>query len=267
MATTISRTWYDTLTDDDGSLTVGTAWDKAAVDSLLDAIDALIAGNIVFGGTLSASGFGTITSSGAITATGGFISDPTGGTSIWTYGAASNVQAIRIVQTNAGGAGAGYGNSLFRIDNRGNNDFLSFDNNGTNAFSVGNAGHVEAAGTQTWTAYGAGTATFDASGNITSVSDRRFKNRIRPLPYGLAEVLKLQPIQHGYNKRSGLERKHLYGGFSAQDVKKAMPLAVGRDARGYLTLSDRPILGATVHAIHELHARLARLERKAASTI
>ena len=43
-----------------------------------------------------------------------------------------------------------------------------------------------------------------------------------------------------------------------------MPLAVGKDARGYLTLSDRPILGATVNAIKELHARLARLERKAA---
>ena len=33
MATTISRTWYDTLVDDDGSGTVGTPWDKGEVDA------------------------------------------------------------------------------------------------------------------------------------------------------------------------------------------------------------------------------------------
>jgi len=41
MATSISRTWYDTLIDDDGSGTTGSIWDKADVDALLDAIDAL----------------------------------------------------------------------------------------------------------------------------------------------------------------------------------------------------------------------------------
>lgn len=121
---------------------------------------------------------------------------------------------------------------------------------------------VNANGTQTWAAYGAGTATFDASGNITSVSDRRYKNRITALPYGLKEVLKLRPVTHGYNARSGLDRKHLYAGFIAQDVKRAgVALAVGRNAAGYLTLADRPILGATVHAIQTLHSRLQRLER------
>ncbi|HAM41645.1 MAG TPA: hypothetical protein DCP69_10000 [Candidatus Omnitrophica bacterium] len=57
MATTISRTWYDSLQDDDGTLTTGTAWDKSAVDSLLDAIDGLPAETlgaeaITFDGTL-----------------------------------------------------------------------------------------------------------------------------------------------------------------------------------------------------------------------
>lgn len=112
-------------------------------------------------------------------------------------------------------------------------------------------------GTQTWAPYGAGAATFDASGNITSVSDLRYKNRISPLLYGLKEVLKLNPIQHGYNKRSGLERKHLYGGFIAQEVKKAgIHLAVGKNPQGYLTLSDRVILGAVVNAIKELNERI-----------
>jgi len=56
MATTISRTWYDTLVDDDGSGTVGTPWDKGEVDALLDAIDTLLAGNLVFGGLVSSDG-------------------------------------------------------------------------------------------------------------------------------------------------------------------------------------------------------------------
>src|SRR4026209_2096244 len=36
----LDRTWYNSLTDDDGSTRVGTLWNKAAVDSLMDAVDA-----------------------------------------------------------------------------------------------------------------------------------------------------------------------------------------------------------------------------------
>uniref|UniRef100_A0A6M3J892 Putative structural protein n=1 Tax=viral metagenome TaxID=1070528 RepID=A0A6M3J892_9ZZZZ len=56
MATVISRTWYNSLTDDDGTLTTGTPIDKADFGAILDAIDALIAGNIAFGGTLTTVG-------------------------------------------------------------------------------------------------------------------------------------------------------------------------------------------------------------------
>ena len=38
----LDRTWYNTLVDDDGSNTVGTLWNKAAVDSLMDAVDAAL---------------------------------------------------------------------------------------------------------------------------------------------------------------------------------------------------------------------------------
>src|SRR4026208_48484 len=36
----LDRTWYNSLTDDDGSNLVGTLWNKAAVHSLMDAVDA-----------------------------------------------------------------------------------------------------------------------------------------------------------------------------------------------------------------------------------
>ena len=37
----LDRTWFNSLVDDDGSGSVGTIWNKAAVDSLMDAVDVL----------------------------------------------------------------------------------------------------------------------------------------------------------------------------------------------------------------------------------
>ena len=113
-----------------------------------------------------------------------------------------------------------------------------------------------AAGAVRFVGYGAGAATFDASGNITSVSDARYKDRVEPLPYGLAEILRLRPVQHGYTTASGYDTSRLYGGFLAQDVDAVLPLAVGVNGGGYLTLADRPIIGALVHAVQALHRRL-----------
>lgn len=81
MATTISRTWYDTLQDDSGSGTDGTIIDKADFDAILDAIDALLAaGSLSLGGALAISGAltGATTGafSGAISANGGQVAFP-----------------------------------------------------------------------------------------------------------------------------------------------------------------------------------------------
>jgi hypothetical protein len=123
---------------------------------------------------------------------------------------------------------------------------------------------LNGSGAWRWAAYGAGTLTTDASGNITAVSDERLKDRIEPLGYGLAEVLALRPVRHGYNAVSGLERDHLYGGFLAQDVQRVMPLAVNTDSRGYLTLSDRPITAALVTAVQEHDATIQQLAARIA---
>jgi len=42
MANPLDRTWYNGLVDDDGSGSVGTIWNKAAVDALMDAVDAAL---------------------------------------------------------------------------------------------------------------------------------------------------------------------------------------------------------------------------------
>jgi hypothetical protein len=59
MPTTISRTAYNLLINDDGSNTVGSVWDKQDVDDLLDAIDALLAGALSIVGPLTVTAFGT----------------------------------------------------------------------------------------------------------------------------------------------------------------------------------------------------------------
>ena len=118
---------------------------------------------------------------------------------------------------------------------------------GANLLLVWGDGHLTASN------YGAGTATFDASGNITSVSDEHQKCNIRPFARGLAEILALKPILHGYTIESGLDQtRDDYAGFSAQNVQRVIPEAVGRNRDGMLSLSDRGILAALVNAVKEL---------------
>lgn len=111
-------------------------------------------------------------------------------------------------------------------------------------------------------AYGAGTATFDASGNITSVSDERLKTGIRRFKSGLKELLNLKPILYRWKKKSGLETEHTYAGFSAQDVQSSIPEAAGMNPDGTLTLQDRALMAAMVNAIQELKAEIDALKRK-----
>lgn len=110
--------------------------------------------------------------------------------------------------------------------------------------------------------YVAGTATFDASGNITSVSDERHKTNVRPFERGLAALLRLSPITHRYNELSGLDREHEYTGFSAQNVRDHIPEAVFENAEtGILSFADRPVLAAVVNAMKEIDMRLTTLEQ------
>jgi hypothetical protein len=108
--------------------------------------------------------------------------------------------------------------------------------------------------------YGAGTLTTVAGGQVTIVSDERLKNIQGPFTLGLKELAQLQPIIYKWKKSSGLETEHEYAGFSAQNVKSVLPVAVGQDARGFLSLQDRPIIAAAVNAIKELLSKLTGMD-------
>ena len=66
MAAPLNRTWYDSLVDDDGSGTTGTIWNKAAVDGLLDSVDASLAPVVTRSGGPSSDQLALFHSSDAI---------------------------------------------------------------------------------------------------------------------------------------------------------------------------------------------------------
>jgi hypothetical protein len=95
----------------------------------------------------------------------------------------------------------------------------------------------------------------------TTTSDARLKNIEGAYTKGLKEILQLQPITYHY-KNVG-ERKFkdevlntLNVGFSAQDVQKIFPEAVGIDPDGYLNFNMHSILVAYVNAIKELNQKI-----------
>ena len=53
-----------------------------------------------------------------------------------------------------------------------------------------------------------------------------------------------------------------YVGFSAQNVQEHIPEAVGQNAHGYLTLSDRPLIAALVNSVKELKEENESLKKR-----
>jgi hypothetical protein len=128
---------------------------------------------------------------------------------------------------------------------------LVFSTQGSDRVRIDSSGNVR------FNAYGAGALTTDASGNITAVSDERIKSNIRPFSRGLTEILAINPILHGYTEESGLDQsRDDYAGFSAQQVQTIIPEAIGKNANGMLSFSDRPVMAALVNAMKELNANL-----------
>jgi hypothetical protein len=110
---------------------------------------------------------------------------------------------------------------------------------------------------------GTGTV-YSNAGTLTNTnpSDYRLKNTIKPLTYGLNEVLQLNPKTFYYN--DDLTKARLKYGFIAQEVKEVMPDLVrklGADT-DYLGLENEGIFVTLVNAIKELKQELDTLKNK-----
>ena len=192
-----------------------------------------------------------------------------------------------------GGVLSGYGTT---------NDVSIFNKSGALVLSVP-TGTLAAtfAGAVTMSAYGAGAATFDSSGNITSVSDARLKNITGTFTKGLAEIVKLTPKLYTWKPETGLVTDDINATLIAQDliaaglpeavstyrtvpvmeddVQSAEDIAAGKpvtqhaklDAAGKpvtkrvdsnYSVSDRTVIAALVNAVQELKAEIDALKAK-----
>jgi len=90
----------------------------------------------------------------------------------------------------------------------------------------------------------------------TNPSDYRLKNTIKPLTYGLNEVLQLNPKTFYYN--DDVTKARLKYGFIAQEVKDVMPDLVRRLGADtdYLGLENEGIFVTLVNAIKEQQVQL-----------
>ena len=127
---------------------------------------------------------------------------------------------------------------------------------------------LSAAGAFRWHNYGAGAATFDASGNITSVSDPSQKVILGGFDAGLPEIIAAASPEfmglHKWTLESGMETEGTYASFFARD-HFPIPNAVAKNPEtGINSFSDRPVIMALCNAVSTLAARVAELEAKVA---
>jgi hypothetical protein len=171
------------------------------------------------------------------------------------------------------------------VFNTNNTERMRIDSSG-NTFIGGTTGFgrlvVNASASDIYLGYNGATKQFAVDGagqiyaqftTITSLSDRRAKENIKPIQYGLNEILKLNPVTFNFIAYPQFGPTY---GFIAQEVEPLLPELVGNekdnkaeDGTPYKTLKMGDMLPVMVKAIQELKAtvdaqaaRIAALESK-----
>jgi hypothetical protein len=206
----------------------------------------------------SGNALSLVSNSNAGTAAGGMLAIARAGANSaagqFIYGMRSNVTTTGTTSTNiavlgsASGATTNYG--IYASASGGTNNYGLYVNTGTTKLALA-----------------AGTVTSDAGGNLTVSSDERLKDIQGFFNRGLAEIMNIEPISYKWNSLSGMETNGTYSGFSAQNIQGLIPEAVGVDERGYLSLSDRPIIAATVNAIKEQQTQIEGINLKTDNSV
>jgi hypothetical protein len=136
------------------------------------------------------------------------------------------------------------------------------------AIRTSNVGRIviDASGNVQFAAYGSGTLSTDASGNITA-SDARLKDETRQLDSGLDKVLKLKPKYYRWKEGSKFDSKYEELGFFAQEVQEAIPEAAPEpeeplEKEVYKNYHDRALIAVLVKAVQELKAEVDELRAR-----
>jgi len=129
---------------------------------------------------------------------------------------------------------------------------LDYDNNESGNFEIKN---------------GAGTVVFDVNeagdvrvnGSLIHASDRRLKKDIETLPYGLSEILQLQPKAYNWKDR---DQDHKSLGLIAQEVQPIISEVVSKtdDAQQTLGISYTELIPVLINAIKEQQEIINKLK-------
>jgi hypothetical protein len=160
----------------------------------------------------------------------------------------TNAATLYIAAAPTAGTNTTITNSYAVYSAAGNNYFGGGVSIGTTSSSA----QLHTTGSVRFATFGAGTLQTDASGNLSVSSDERLKRVQGTFNRGLSALQNIEPIAYKWRSNSNQETEGTYYGFSAQNIQENIPEAIGEDSRGYLTLSDRPILATVINATKEL---------------
>ena len=149
--------------------------------------------------------------------------------------------------------------------NNNTSSYSYFIENATNNMGIGTITpdqKLHVVGNGRFTAVGAGT--FSNNLNITSdgtlttaTSDEKFKYNIKPLNYGLATLLQLQPVNFKW-----IEGEEEDLGFIAQDVAEIIPEAVNTNWNSDFLFRYESLIPILTKAIQEQQAHIKALEQR-----
>lgn len=199
---------------------------------------------------------GTNTASGQAAIALGFNNTASGLNSI-ALGAGANTAGLANSVVLADGA-ATSASAAYQLTGHFINGYRFQANNGTGV-EIENLGHMRPStdGQQNLGASNMRWNTIYAQNGVIQTSDVRFKDHIRPLPYGLATIMQLHPI--AYSWKGGGEPKI---GFSAQEVRSIIPEVVqtGNDAQQTLGINYAEMVSVLVKAVQEQQAQIDALK-------
>ena len=161
--------------------------------------------------------------------------------------------------TNNGTSGqtTAYGTERMRIDQNG---FIGIGATTSTINRLSVAGNVAGSADNTYTL---GSSGFRWS-NIyytaaTQTSDRRMKTNIKPLKYGLKEVLALKPVSYNWKKTPNTNPRI---GLIAQDVRKIVPEVVnGDEKKETLGMNYAELVSVLINAVKEQQKEIDDLKK------
>jgi hypothetical protein len=102
-------------------------------------------------------------------------------------------------------------------------------------------------------------AVWSANGTIQT-SDMRLKTNIRPLNYGLKEVLQMHPIRYNWKTNPTANPKI---GLIAQEVQQLVPeVVVGNEKKEMLGMNYSELVPVLINAVKELDQKIEKMEKE-----